>query len=282
MTPEQFPALRNDLHIPEGPCRSSDAGSEDISPYKEAFLRYAREERDICPRDPSPMALKAGHTFRVLKNASLIAKTEHFPARALRAACLAALFHDLSRFEQYRLWGTFRDGESCDHGELSAWLLRESGMLKREPESGPILTAVALHNKISLPGGLDPVTQAVAFAVRDADRLDIMAVIDRHLSAKKDASADVVVPVPDSPDIFSQEVIDAVARRQCVHYGDIRSANDFRLTVAGWYHLMSYQASRILAARNGHVRHLAEVLPARYAPARDMLLTDLDTLEAGL
>ncbi len=276
LSPDDFPSLREKLRLPSGTPGICSDGPSGLSAYEEIFRRYALEEKKACRRDPAPMDLKASHTFRVLQNATHIAGLEHFPATTARACRIAALFHDLSRFEQYRLWGTFRDGESCDHGALSAWLLRETEILKGEPSYGPILTAISLHNAISLPEDLEGEALTVARTVRDADRLDIMLVMDRHLSEKKDSAPDVVVPMPDDPGIFSQAVIDAVAGGGSVRYSDILSVNDFRLVVAGWFFLMSYPASRALAARAGHARHLAEDLPPPYAAARDRLLAELD------
>ncbi len=273
ITPEQFPSMRSAFYIPQPAPVHSHRRRE--AEYEDFFRQYAAAEKRLCRRDPSPMDLKAAHTFRVLENAAAIAEQEHFPAETARACRLAALFHDLSRFDQYRLWGTFRDGLSCNHGELSAYLLKETGILGEEPLAEDILAAAAIHNMRSLPDGLPPQTRIVACAVRDADRLDIMRIIDLHLAAKKDAEADVIVPFPGTSESFSQTVIDAVLKGIPASYADLRSANDFRLLAAGWFYLMSFPSSRRLAATAGHARNLAGNLPPPYETARDRLLADL-------
>ena len=277
--PQDFPDLLKDLLIP---CFVQDAAArhaQDLSAYEDVFRRYAAEEKTLCRRDPAPMELKAAHTMRVLENTSLIAQEEHFPPETARACHLAALFHDISRFDQYRLWGTFRDRESCDHAELSAFLLRKAGILDHEPAAKAILGAIALHNRRDLPEGPDDLERTAACAVRDADRLDIMRIIDLHLSAKNGADPDVIVPVPDDNALFSLSVIDSVMRRASAGYAEIRSANDFRLVVAGWFYLMRFGASRRLAAARGHARRLVEKLPQPYAEVRARLLADLDAAQ---
>ena len=65
-----------------------------------------------------------------------------FDARGRYLARLAALFHDVSRFKQYREFQTFRDADSFDHGEMSAEIFlhdfpMENGIvISRNPRNG--------------------------------------------------------------------------------------------------------------------------------------------------
>ena len=103
----------------------------DISAHGAWFAEYAAYERSLCERDPSPMSLKLRHTELVTAAARGITESEDFPPPMARACLLAAQYHDLGRFEQYRLFGTFRDRDSVNHAELSAFLIEKYGLLTK-------------------------------------------------------------------------------------------------------------------------------------------------------
>ncbi len=260
------------LTLPQEP----PADALDIRAYETFFLRYAEEECALCPGDPAPMRLKLEHTLRVLDNARIIAREQDLPAQTARTCLLAALLHDVARFEQYRIWGTFRDHESCDHGALSAELVRRGEVLRDEPDiRDGVLAAVEAHNKQDLPQGMPAMARLAAYVVRDADRIDIMRVIEEHLNGRASTAPDVIVPFPDDPALFSPAVIGSVLARCPSSYADLRSVNDFRLLAAGWFYLMACPAARRICAQAGHARRLIEHLPSPYAEARDKLLSDL-------
>ena len=248
----------------------------DISSHEEWFRQYAAVERTVCPYDPYPEDLKLAHTFNVLGHARQIAKEEGYAAPLARACLLAALYHDLGRFAQYRIWKTFKDAASCSHGELGADLAEAYGVLDCEPfVAKTVLAAVRLHNAFHLPDDLSYDSTIVTHVTRDADKLDILRVMDEHLS-KKHYEPTVVLSLPDDPSLCSEKVIHAVLNNELAGYTDLTSVNDFRLLLGSWFvHLHSDCARRIMA-HDQHARHLLEALPdARYGEARDFLLSRL-------
>ena len=267
------------FRIPRCPVPSLRPGDPlDISAYESFFLHYADDECASCPRAPSPMRLKLEHTMRVLAYTRIIAREEGLAPLAARACLLAALLHDIVRFEQYRIWGTFRDQASCDHAALGEELLRGGCVLDGEPDiRGCVLAAVGAHNRRDLPQGMAPLARLAAGVVRDADRIDIMRVIRDHLDGRTSGTPDVVVPFPDDPALFSPEVIRSVLEKRACSYAELKSANDFRLLAAGWFYLMGCPASRRICAGEGCATALIEGLPAPYAEARDQLLSDIRT-----
>ncbi len=266
----RIPRCSAQQHRPDDPW--------DIRAYESFFLRYAEEECADCRRDAGPMRLKLEHTMRVLDNARTIALEEGLAPLTARACLLAALLHDIARFEQYRVWGTFRDRESRDHAALGEELLRRGRVLDGEPDMKEcVLAAVGTHNKCDLPQGMVPLAHIAACVVRDADRIDIMRVIERHLDEKDSKAPDVIVPFPDDPALFSPAVIRSVLEKRPCSYAELKSADDFRLLAAGWFYLMGCPASRRLCARDGCARRLIEGLPAPYAAARDRLLADIQS-----
>ncbi len=101
-------------------------------------------------------------------------------------AYLLGIYHDIGRFEQVRVFGTFIDHQSIDHAELSADLLFLEGLQKRFSDRSALFSkraaqiaeaAVRLHNKLILPVWLDEETRFFCDILRDADKVDIFRVM---------------------------------------------------------------------------------------------------------
>lgn len=160
--------------------------------------------RGSAPRSratPRPMDLKLRHTMAVLGNARRIAASEGFGVALTRACLLAALYHDVARFEQYLRYHTFKDRESCNHGQLGVKILKREARLAGEDAATRkiVLAAVGLHNRFALPAHLPRETELAAHVVRDADKLDILRIMDEHLGGPGPYSPTVVLNLPDDP-----------------------------------------------------------------------------------
>ena len=226
------------------------------------------------------MDLKLHHTMQVLAHARAIVAGGGFPPPLDRACLLAALYHDVARFEQYLRWHTFRDRESCNHGQWGVRLLKRERRLKDEDPAVRklVLAAVGLHNRFALPAGLPEGMARISHAVRDADKLDILRVMDEHLSGPRPYCPTVVLSLPDDPALHSDKVLDDALAGRVASYADLKSVNDFRVLLGTWFYDMHFPASRARFVAEGHARRLLADLPATpaYAAARDHLLHCLD------
>lgn len=257
----------------------------DINCHEAWFAAYAAHEREKeCRRDggdPSPMDLKLHHTMQVLAHARAIVAGGGFPPPLDRACLLAALYHDVARFEQYLRWHTFRDRESCNHGQWGVRILKREQRLKDETPAVRklVLAAVGLHNRFALPAGLPEGMARICHAVRDADKLDILRVMDEHLSGPRPYCPTVVLSLPDDPALHSDKVLDDALAGRVASYADLKSVNDFRVLLGTWFYDMHFPVSRARFVAEGHARRLLADLPATpaYAAARDHLLHCLDT-----
>ena len=258
--------------LPPVPLSSKDAF--DITSHEEWFKKYAAIERSICPHDPYPEDLKLEHSFNVLAHARKIAVSEGYAAPLARACLLAAIYHDLARFAQYRVWKTFRDADSCNHGESGAQLAEAYHVLQHEPfVAKTVLRAIQLHNAYRLPDDLAYDTSLVTRVTRDADKLDIIRIMAGHL-AHKPYEPTVVLSLPDDPDLFSQKVIDCALNDEVAGYADLASVNDFRLLLGSWFNDMHSPAAKRIMKDEGHIVRLLEALPdASYGRARDHILS---------
>ena len=251
----------------------------DIAEHEAWFLDYARAERALERDDPGPIDLKIQHTREVLSTARAIVAESPMPEEVGRACLLAALYHDVARFEQYRRYRTFRDRESCNHGLMGVRILKRERRLADEPRllRQRVLTAVGLHNRFALPRALPAASALVTHVVRDADKLDILRVMHETLCGPKPYHSSVVLGLPDDPSLVSDKVLAAAREGRSAAYADLSSVNDLRVLLGTWLFDMHFPASRRQFAAAGHARALLEGLPenAAYGGTRAALLERL-------
>lgn len=236
--------------------------------HQEWLTAYIKRKMEDV-RDPVPLELKRLHSWKVYENASFIADSELASPELVRSARLAALYHDIARFDQYRLFGTFKDAQSFDHGLRGVKILKQEKRFSEENSqiANLALTAVGLHNRRLLPRQLASKALAPVNIVRDADKLDILRVLDEHLK-EKPYSPTVILSLPDEPDLHNPQVSQAVLNGECPSYGDLRSVNDFRVLLGAWFFAMNFRASRKLFIERPHAQNLVEALPDNRAYGR--------------
>lgn len=166
-----------------------------------AFKEYT--DRYDSGRDM--IRLKIEHTYRVCGLCQQIAKSLHLLEEEVDIAWLSGLLHDVGRFEQQRVYGTFADAVSIDHAKYGARILfgetweRQAGLKTGSEESLPagiradagitirdfveddtedqlLWTAVFYHSAYRIPEGLDERTAMFCNILRDADKIDILKV----------------------------------------------------------------------------------------------------------
>ena len=69
------------------------------------------------------IVLNVAHTMRVAALCEIIASGGGMPEEDADLAWLRGMLHDIGRFEQLRIWGTFKDSASCSHAELGLAIL---------------------------------------------------------------------------------------------------------------------------------------------------------------
>ena len=219
---------------------------------------YVDTFRDASGALPVLMQLKLEHTGKVVENAGLIADGEAFRADVCRAALATALLHDTGRYEQLRLYNTFRDSESVDHAVFSRDIVREKGWLEavgfNAKTAAAILDAVLYHNRRDVPEDLDDLTLACSHTVRDADKLDIFRVLEDRVENtdwRRDSRAFWNLR-PDAPP--SPKVVECIESRRTVDYQEIKTLADFVLIQVGWMISgLYYPVSRRICRERGHL-----------------------------
>ena len=249
-----------------------------LAEHEAWFRAYFEKERLLEQEDAAPMDLKLDHTMRVLANAQNIVEREAFSPIVCRCCLLAALYHDIARFEQYLRYRTFKDRVSINHGRFGVQLIKETGCLCGESRvvRHTVMSAVGLHNRFSLPRALPADIATVTRVTRDADKLDILRVIDAHLQIKP-YNPTVILQLPDTLELSSNVVIEAALHDSVASYSDLQSVNDFRLLLATWINDMTFASSREAFIQQGHAYNILLGLPDEgvYAKAKAHMLRRL-------
>ena len=224
-----------------------------LSGLYDAYVDTYRGQSGVLP---PMMQLKLVHTRKVVEAACAIAKGEGFDAPTARACEAAALLHDTGRYEQLRVYNTFRDSDSVDHAVFSHDIVKEKGWLDGWEDKDAILAAVLYHNRREIPEGLDPLTLACSRTVRDADKLDIFRVLEDQIATtdwRHDAKAFWNLPTTAAP---NPVVAEAIREGRPVDYQNIKSLADFVLIQVGWMVSgLEYATSRRLCAARGHLAY---------------------------
>ena len=222
--------------------------SDILAKYDSYVDRYRNGEGRL----PEMMQLKREHTAFVVENATLIAEGEGFSTEMAEDAKIAALLHDTGRYEQLRLYNTFKDSDSVDHAVLSHDIVEKQGWVADRA----ILDAVLFHNRRDLPQNIDRRTGALSHVVRDADKLDIFRVLENQIATtpwRSDSRAFWNLSTAGAP---NPEVVKAIEERRPVDYQNIRNLADFVLIQVGWIAGgLHFATARRLANERGHLEY---------------------------
>lgn len=246
----------------------------DIEALRRAFDAHARGFYGTDVSVDAQLDLKRRHTDNVVAAAREIARREAVfadPTRH-RALIAAALFHDVGRFQQLRDYKTYADALSCNHALLGAKILRREGFTRDEP---PVIRrlvgiAVALHNRVTVPGGVMGDARIVLEGLRDADKLDILRVLAEHLGPGTEPDPVVVMHLKTEGGV-SPAIKEAFAARRAARYADMRTLNDFRMLVCTWLFEFHFSSSLALLAQSGNLETITagmDTAPDEQAEAR--------------
>lgn len=150
----------------------------DIDECKKVFFDYIKNYDMSDPK----INLKVVHTLHVMETASYISDNLGLDDENKNLALLIALLHDIGRFDQLILFGTFEDKKSFDHADYGVKLLFEDGLIRdyisTDIYDDIIYKAIKNHNKYAIDSELNDQELLHAKLIRDADKLDNFRVQD--------------------------------------------------------------------------------------------------------
>lgn len=211
--------------------------------------------------------LKIVHTFRVADMCEVIAESlcnKKEPSYAnlsnddITLAWTIGMLHDIARFEQVRIYGTFNDSQSVDHAELGADLLFKEGLVECfeiEPEyHGIIETAIRNHNKYRLPENLSDRELMFCKIIRDADKVDIIRVnYDQPIHEIYNVSEETL-----KQEAISDTVYNAFFEHSAINHSLKETTIDRVVGHASLCYELEYKKSRQLALEQGYIQKLLD------------------------
>lgn len=146
----------------------------DIKKSKDEFMKYINNY-DI---ENENIERKIYHSLRVMEISKKIATNMGLENEKIELATLIGLLHDIGRFEQFKIYQTYSDLESIDHGDLGADILKQNNFIRNFIKEAKydeiILKSVQNHNKYKIADDLNKEEKLFCKIVRDADKIDIL------------------------------------------------------------------------------------------------------------
>jgi hypothetical protein len=246
------------------------------------FDRYVRS----FDTSESMIEMKHRHSLDVMRIGEKLTKALSWPEAEARTGIAACLLHDTGRFTQYRDYGTYNDGASIDHGErgfdvLCAELFCESRDPGPDAADGAgreaLLQAVKWHNKKALPAGLPREVLPFCRLTRDADKLDVLALVRSRI---EEGTIQALLPRHKIDAPLSPRLLDEVETCGSGSYKNASSLLDFLLIQLTWILDLNFTPSLQIVRESGllsfirsrfpendeRVRRVLDALFARIAP----------------
>ena len=192
----------------------------DMIEAKKAFKEYVKKYN---PEDEK-IKIKIVHIEKVAENSKRIAQNLGLSQEDVELAELIGLLHDIGRFEQVRLYHTFVDKDSINHGEYGAKILFEDGLIRNFIKDNKfdkiIKLAIVNHNRADIEEDLTERERLHAKIIRDADKTDIFRIL---ISGDKKAiweKADL------SDDKISDEIYREFVEDKRINYKERKTSAD--------------------------------------------------------
>ena len=231
---------------------------------KEWFYKYVSSFKNEDAELVKNIILKEEHTIQVCKNIRAIGKSLKLRPNDLHIANIIALFHDIGRFEQYKMYRTFSDAKSVNHAELGVEILQKHKVLDNlhKYTKNLILKAISYHNRASLPK--NETEECVFFTklIRDADKLDIFRVVTEYYAGLDIGirNKSIELDLPNTPGV-SEKVQTQLLNKSIVNIKDIQTFNDFKLLQMGWIFDINFLHTFHSIKSKNYLEKISKTLP---------------------
>lgn len=238
--------------------------STDFPHFKNWFDSYVGTFASDDPAIQTNIDLKYQHTQRVCRAAVNIGKDLGLDERNLCLAEIAALFHDVGRFEQFKRYRTFSDKRSINHAAFGVEILRDKSVLSHldKSEQNLIIGSILLHNRAILADDGDDRSLLHSRLLRDADKLDIWWVVTDYYRQKAAGvnNEGLELDLADTPGI-SPEVYKNIINGKTILFDSLKNLNDFKLLQVGWVYDINFLPTLRRLKERGYLKMLQSFLP---------------------
>lgn len=208
---------------------------------------------------------KLCHSLKVRRESLYIASGIGMGNENISLAQAIALLHDVGRFPQFVKFKTYKDTISVNHGILGADEIIRTKIIDDivEPsERRIILDAVKYHGDREIPDTLAGNAKTHMQIIRDADKIDIyrVAIMGYAMYRKDPENFPRDLEYPENGK-YSKEVIDAVYKKEKIHYNLLKTMDDARLLQIGWVFDINFKPSLHRILKNHYIQALLKFMP---------------------
>ena len=209
----------------------------DLQYAKKAFENYLND----YDQKNEKIKLKIVHTYGVMECSKKITEDMKLSAEDCELAQIIGLLHDIGRFEQARVYKTFRDKDSINHGEYGVKILFDNGLIREfiatDRFDEIIKLAILNHNRADIEKGLTERENLHARIIRDADKLDIFYVL---VTGDKKA-------IWESSDLSNDEISDEIYREfmedRVIDYKKVQTSAEILVTHFAYVYDFNFKQS---------------------------------------
>lgn len=236
---------------------------KDLICLKKWFTDYVAGYYTDDPDYNRAVKLKEEHSIRVCRDIIMLGRSLRLSEQEMILAETMALFHDIGRFKQHAVYGTFNDMISENHAKLGLRQIAAHRILSvcTKYEKRLITRSIAFHNAAVLPENEDEKTLFYMRLLRDADKLDIWKVVtDYYAEREKQQNSILELGLPDDP-VCSQNVIKALYENRIVRFCDLKTLNDFKLLQISWVFDLNFAPSFQAVQSREYLERIEITLP---------------------
>ena len=237
--------------------------ADDLRPFAERFYLYVERFKQNTSEKQKIIEFKKKHSLEVLEETRGVSESIQLSPKMKFLVHIAALYHDLGRFNQFARCKTFFDARSLNHARLSIVALRKEEMLRelKPKERAMVHSVIILHNKRTLPQALNSKIGKLASILRDADKLANIPAVLMHFEQNSPNDTLLPLDLELDPVTYTHEVFLSVKSGEVVDYGDLRWINDLKLAALGWMNDLNFAYTCDEFLKRGFVDKLVKHLP---------------------
>ena len=208
-------------------------------------------------------SLKRDHILRVIGYAEVLSRSIECDESTVLLAQLAALLHDIGRFDQFEKYHTFDDSISADHAELAVGVITEKKWLSELPDEvqNQIIRAVLNHNKLAIAKSDDPQVILLSQLLRDADKLDILDLAIKEFSPQNKNKNNAFFYDLEASSTVSKQIAKSLASEKLPNKGDLKTVTDFKLLQMAYVYDLNFRESFSIVNKKGYLKQLFETMP---------------------
>ncbi len=222
----------------------------DLQKAKKAFKEYVKNYNP----EEEKVKLKIAHIQRTSQVAKNVAEKLQLDKEDIELAELIGLLHDIGRFEQIRIYNTFVDKDSINHGEFGAKVLFEDGLIRNFIEETKydniIKLAILNHNTSQIQKELSEKELLHAKIIRDSDKIDIFYTLTFGDKKAIWESADL------SNDLISDEIYREFMEEHKIDYKQRKTSADILVSHFAYVYDFNFSDSLKFIEENQYVDKL--------------------------